>query len=195
MIISNLEALLKERKLKISKVAADTGISRTTLTALCNNTGKGVQFDTANMLCIYLNIGMDRLFTSIPFDITVEGRTLIDSSSPYPEWEVVFHLKYFDRKRTEFPNLVAWVIPESFSINPDGDEEDFLDIHISPLAENCKLEGEFGNSEEENELLRTAFASMPEIAVQIVKDRIGRAAIDGTSYTKAYVELPDELKR
>ena len=57
MIISNLEALLKERKLKISKVSVDTGISRTTLTMLCNNTGKGVQFDTA-MIYVFISISI-----------------------------------------------------------------------------------------------------------------------------------------
>ena len=69
MVICNLDALLRERHLKISKVAADTRISRTTLTALCNNAGKGIQFDTANTLCIYLGIGMEQLFTTLPYDI------------------------------------------------------------------------------------------------------------------------------
>ena len=61
MIISNLDAILKDRKLKISKVATDTGISRTTIASLCNNHGKGLQFDTANILCIYLNVSADYL--------------------------------------------------------------------------------------------------------------------------------------
>ena len=47
MILCNLAAIMGERRLKISKVAADTGISRTTLTALYYDYGKGVQFDTA----------------------------------------------------------------------------------------------------------------------------------------------------
>ena len=47
MILCNLAAIMGERRLKISKVAADTGISRTTLTALYYDSGKGVQFETA----------------------------------------------------------------------------------------------------------------------------------------------------
>ena len=87
MVICNLDALLRERHLKISKVAADTRISRTTLTALCNNAGKGIQFDTANTLCIYLGIGMEQLFTTLPYDITVEKSTVVFEDFPYPAWD------------------------------------------------------------------------------------------------------------
>lgn len=195
MIISNLEELLKERKLKISKVAADTGISRTTLTALCNNTGKGIQFDTANELCIYLNVGISDLFTSIPFDITVINSSTLESNTPYPEWTTIFHLKYTGRRGTEFPNLISTVEIQSYPINPSGDVEDYLEINILPLAHNCDVNGENGNSEEENELLRKAFSAMPPIAIQIFKNRLGKEAIKNTSYTQYFVQLPEELEK
>lgn len=41
MILTNLKVLLAERNLSISKVSNDTGISRTTLTALSSNNCKG----------------------------------------------------------------------------------------------------------------------------------------------------------
>lgn len=42
MILCNLSEILGKRRLKIAKVAADTGISRTTLTSLYYDTVKGV---------------------------------------------------------------------------------------------------------------------------------------------------------
>lgn len=60
MILCNLPVLLAERKLRISKVTADTGISRTTLTAMYYGTGVGVQFETLDKLCIYLGVEPSR---------------------------------------------------------------------------------------------------------------------------------------
>lgn len=56
MIISNFAAILGKKKLKISKVIEETKISRPTLTALYYNTGKGINFDTLNSLCNYLQV-------------------------------------------------------------------------------------------------------------------------------------------
>ena len=71
MIKCNLSVLLAERNLKITKVSNDTGISRTTLTALNNNSSQGVQFETLNKLCNYLNITPDKLFLYTPYDIEI----------------------------------------------------------------------------------------------------------------------------
>ncbi|WP_276757214.1 helix-turn-helix domain-containing protein [Veillonella seminalis] len=72
MIISNLLKILKDRGYTISKVSEETGISRTTLTSLCHNTGNGVQFDTLDTLCSYLKITPTELFTYYPFNFTFE---------------------------------------------------------------------------------------------------------------------------
>ena len=72
MIQCNLAVLLAERNLKISKVASDTGISRTTLTSLVNNYSQGIQFDTLNSLCVYLRITPEKLFSFAPFEVTVK---------------------------------------------------------------------------------------------------------------------------
>ncbi|WP_179871729.1 helix-turn-helix domain-containing protein [Bacillus cereus] len=65
--------LLTERNLKITKVANDTGISRTTLTSLSKNDSQGIQFETINKLCTYLKISPTDFFTYIPmnFDISI----------------------------------------------------------------------------------------------------------------------------
>ena len=72
MVRCNLSVLLAERKLKISKVAADTGISRTTLTALFYNHSQGIQFDTLNTLCSYLSVSPSQLVSWIPIDVKVK---------------------------------------------------------------------------------------------------------------------------
>lgn len=55
MISNNFSRLLGERLLKISKVADETGISRTTLTNLYYRRSTAITFDVLNKLCEYLN--------------------------------------------------------------------------------------------------------------------------------------------
>lgn len=69
MIKSNLKVLLAQNNIKLSKVSVDTGISRTTLTALSEGHSKGVQFDTLNTLCNYFNINPSSFFSYFPLDI------------------------------------------------------------------------------------------------------------------------------
>lgn len=68
MIRCNLNTLLAERGLKIAKVVNDTKVSRPTLTAIAQNSGKGIQFETLNALCSYLNITPCEFFSYLPYD-------------------------------------------------------------------------------------------------------------------------------
>ncbi len=70
MIHCNLTTLLAQRNLKISKVFQDTGISRTTLTALAYNHAQGIQFDTLNTLCTYLKVSPADLILHVPVDVS-----------------------------------------------------------------------------------------------------------------------------
>lgn len=69
MIKNNFNTLMAERQLKITRVSNDTGISRTTLTALSQEMSKGVQLDTLNTLCNYFSITPCKFFSYIPYDI------------------------------------------------------------------------------------------------------------------------------
>lgn len=69
MLKSNLRVKLAENGLKISRVYNDTGISRSTLTALVSGDPKGIQFDTINTLCRYLKIEPKDLFIYAPVDL------------------------------------------------------------------------------------------------------------------------------
>ena len=76
MILCNLAVLLAERKLKITAVSQDTGLSRTTLTALASNACQGVQFDTLNKLCKYLGATPEQMLLFLPFDFEVKDAWL-----------------------------------------------------------------------------------------------------------------------
>lgn len=62
MIENRLRIILAERSLKITKVSNDTGISRTTLTALNQNRAKMIQLNTLNKLFEYLHITPTEFF-------------------------------------------------------------------------------------------------------------------------------------
>ena len=72
MIRCNLNTLLAERGLRISKVVNDTHVSRPTLTSIVQNNGKGIQFETLNTLCNYLNVTPCEFFGYIPYDFELE---------------------------------------------------------------------------------------------------------------------------
>jgi DNA-binding Xre family transcriptional regulator len=65
VIICNLNVLMSERRLSIQDVADDTKLSRTTISALVNENGKGIQFDTMDVLCKYLNVTPGELFSYV----------------------------------------------------------------------------------------------------------------------------------
>ena len=73
MIRYNLNKLLGERNLKISKVFVDTGISRSTLTKIVNNQSSMVQTETIDKLCQYLKVSPSDFFEYIPIEIDVNS--------------------------------------------------------------------------------------------------------------------------
>ncbi|MEE6665606.1 helix-turn-helix transcriptional regulator [Limosilactobacillus fermentum] len=75
MIKNNLAALMGERGLKIADVYEQTGISKTTLTSIWGNSGKGIQYATLDKLCNFLEITPAEFFSYIPYSIeTSDGR-------------------------------------------------------------------------------------------------------------------------
>lgn len=70
MILSNLSTILGKKKLKIADLVKNTSVTRPTLTALYYNTGKGINFDTLEALCKYLNVTPGDLLSY--YDIDVE---------------------------------------------------------------------------------------------------------------------------
>ena len=71
MIDNKFSAILGSRIIKISKVARDTGISRTTLTNIYYKRSTYITFAVLNKLCEYLECGVDDLF---PYVADIERR-------------------------------------------------------------------------------------------------------------------------
>lgn len=68
MLINRLLVLLAERGEKASSVSHKTGIARSTLSALSNNSSRMIQFDTINTLCRYLQVTPGDFFEYYPND-------------------------------------------------------------------------------------------------------------------------------
>lgn len=84
MIVCKLGNILKRRKIKVSTLARETGVSRTTITSLIQGHSNGVQYNTLSSLCKYLNVSINAIFEEIDITncISVEEliRELIDNS-------------------------------------------------------------------------------------------------------------------
>ena len=59
---NNLRVILAEKELSITDVSKATGISRTTLNSLFYKRAKGIQFQTLEILCNFLNCEVGELF-------------------------------------------------------------------------------------------------------------------------------------
>lgn len=73
MIRNRLSILIAERNLKISRVAKDTGVSRSTVTSIAQNDSKMIQMDTIDILCRYLEVTPAEFFDYNPlhFEVSV----------------------------------------------------------------------------------------------------------------------------
>ncbi|UTH13026.1 helix-turn-helix domain-containing protein [Macrococcus equipercicus] len=63
MIVCTLKEVMNQRNVKVSDIVRDTKVTRPTITALYNNRSKGIQFETMEKLCNYLNVNPNQLFT------------------------------------------------------------------------------------------------------------------------------------
>lgn len=70
MIRNRLSVLLAERNLKITRVAKDTGIARSTITSITQNDVKMIQLETINSLCIYLGVTPCEFFEFSEYDVS-----------------------------------------------------------------------------------------------------------------------------
>jgi len=68
MINNKFSMILGKELLKISKIAADTGISRTTLTNLYYRRSTKISFDVLNKLCEYLDCEVGDIISYEPDD-------------------------------------------------------------------------------------------------------------------------------
>jgi putative transcriptional regulator len=159
MIKCNLAILMAERGVNISDVSKATGISRNALSALYNNTGKGIQFDTLSTLCEYFGVGVGDLFVKISFSskiISVE--TLIpelykiDSLLVVQDqiFDATLYVELYDlrdhKQVEEDFSLTYWISPDLYpklSVIPREFQNHFFANELTPkLFEKLNIESE-----------------------------------------------------
>ena len=66
MIKCHLSRLMGERRLRIADVARETGLNRSTITSLYNETAVRVDLDAIDRLCTLFNCSIEDLIEFIP---------------------------------------------------------------------------------------------------------------------------------
>lgn len=135
MIKTNLAVLMAERGLKISDIYEATGISKTTLMAISDNTGKGIQYETMDKLCNYLGVTPSEFFVYFPYSIN------FDSILKYDEFDTGFYINCFLKKESwesseniQFSINQTSLINELIGYDRNFDKYDFsLYVECSPL--------------------------------------------------------------
>lgn len=61
MVITLLSYLVGTHKISINELSRRSNLSRPALTALVNNTGRGIQFETIDKLCEFFNVPVSKL--------------------------------------------------------------------------------------------------------------------------------------
>ena len=178
MVYCNLAVLLAERRMKISSVSADTGISRTTLTALCQNTGKGVQTDTINTLCMYLNISVGDLFSFYPFDVSVSDCTYYGSDCTA---DLVF-----DYTSRHFSGEIRCMAEINIGSYQFPDRGCYASVSLR------EYEPQTAQDEYTNGLIREAFKALPISVIDALKGEIADMVIRSMTY-ESNVEIDGEV--
>lgn len=170
MILCNLQNLLAERRINISQASRDTGISRTTITSLCTNTCQGVQLDTVNTLCKYLDVGVEQLLLFTKYDFYIRFNIPYIDVENFPQsaqgnFEIT--VKYFGRESVCYiycdiyfhyeNNCISWIEADLEL----GDEDAYSDDNP------CKKD-----VIEENRILRKVLSDLQYPFKKWLKDEI-----------------------
>ena len=173
MIRCILGDIIAARKLKISKISEDLGISRSTLTALRDNNGNGVFFSTIDKLCRYLDISPADLIEYAPVMIDVLH---VDICQGYATKENMFYQVALyisapkDGGKIRFCRLALYMNLDDVRQN----ENNWLDIRVSLLpekpVEECNEVIANEDYPEQNQLIKYAFGMLQP---QFIRDLEG----------------------
>lgn len=67
MLQNNLNRLMSERNIKTSDISKDIGLAKTTISSLSRGTTTGIQFDTLEKICSYLQVTPAEFFDYSPY--------------------------------------------------------------------------------------------------------------------------------
>ncbi|MCW6665497.1 helix-turn-helix transcriptional regulator [Aerococcaceae bacterium NML191219] len=147
----------------MSKVINDTKVTRPTLTAIVQNNGKGIQFETLNTLCNYLNVTPCEFFSYIPYDFEYNVLDFEEKHSNNENWIGVkfdFFITIKDKKG---------VLVNSFSFTCVGNlvfEGVVLDTEINHLTFN------FSTSDSDFDELSRFFDKLDPSWIYTVRDDV-----------------------
>lgn len=163
MIICNLAVLLAERHLKITKVSQDTRISRTTLTALANNYGSGIQFETINTLCIYLKTNPEQLILFTPVNIDKINAKVESTGNKVLSVEVSMSIGIAGKERKCSMTGNIYLKSENNEISDIQIDLDLWDEEANPSDEDLR---------EENMLFKKAFGMLSRPFIEYISDKV-----------------------
>ncbi|MGX7047769.1 hypothetical protein RU86_GL000745 [Lactococcus piscium] len=129
MLLNKLAVILTQKNIKISRLSFDTGISRTTLTALSQNDSKRIDNDTLNTICTYLRITPTEFFEYSPLDFSMSA-IIEDVDSNILEARLILFLKIFSYRKEvetlEYTGKLTWKATEEglHECNLDFDNQD-----------------------------------------------------------------------
>lgn len=181
MIRCNLNEIIMSRKIKISKISEDLGISRSTLNMLRNNQGNGVFFDTIDSLCCYLDVTPAEFFSFIPLQLGIlKVQEFVDVPANEPKlYQLIVE---FPDDNPNLPQHLAWL---ALHMNLDQVLENpnsWLDVNISlPPDYHNKTMHKYFSKEELSEdhkkkiaLIKKTFCKLTEPFLHDVEDTITR---------------------
>lgn len=136
MIKCNLAVLLAERGLKMSDIIHETSLSKTAIRGLYYNTSKGIQFETLEIICDYLNVSPNEVIKKVTFAYKILEKEINNKIST-----ITYKIAFFiDRKNYIFSFTVAIT-------NFDYLEDDLSKTSASyELAIDFKFDNEFNRT-------------------------------------------------
>lgn len=180
MIACNLSVLLAEKNLKITTVSQETGISRTTLTSLANNYSGGIQFETLNSLCVYLNTTPEQLFIFSPFDLSVEDVIYLEDKSNDIFDEYIFRLFIlFNFKNKNYRAFID--INSFFDSKLVGSKKIYtlkIEVCFEKFIKDIKTGKRTENIYEKNVLLSNTIKNLPVILLTNIENIISTSIVE-----------------
>ncbi|MDT2702540.1 MULTISPECIES: helix-turn-helix domain-containing protein [Enterococcus] len=130
MIVFNLKEILSEKKMTLTDLSEETGISRTSLSQLSTGKSKGIQFSNLDSICTALDVPPGELFTQYlePKDLELDITAMAESGNF--TYHFLFLYKYKIKEETFWSALNAKVTFSNFEI-PDRNTRRYVEISFS----------------------------------------------------------------
>lgn len=146
MIRNNLAKLLIDRNIRATELSEKTGIARSTLSRISNNTSSKIDFDTLDEICVALEIKPHDFFTYIPFqfdykmeigkEFYYDGQMIIDDQLPesnedYNAYEETYYeVDVYLIKKKNSNIIKTYKFIGELQISEDNDETIYYGVRV-----------------------------------------------------------------